>query len=210
MKNFISFLLFASFSYAQIIKEDVFSQCDHPNRFNSKQKEILLDAYIFGEKQGFGYILSAIAWQESCAGEYLVNFADPSAGIFHAHIPLVIKQYTKLQDNSFNRNIIGQLLLKDHDFALKVALDQLLFWEKKYQGNQEKIIKSYNKGTSWIKNENSNLLAQRYYQEIQDKIQKLQEFIPQKLLEKKQPKKPPFVDTMQKKQETKFYFLPEP
>ena len=198
----------------EIPKDKIYAKCDDPNNFTPKQKEVLLDAYRYAQKMGFGYILSAIAWQESCAGEYLVNFSDPSAGIFHAHIPVVIRQYTTLKNNAFNRNLIGQLLLQDSAFASKVALDQLLFWNQKYNGNKQKIIKSYNKGTRWLKSPPHDAMAQKYYEEVMEKIQKLQAFIPQALLEPTPPKKPQespkILDTIAPKPKQEFYLLMEP
>jgi len=66
-----------------------------PKDFNKHQKQIIIKAFKYGSKNGFGYTMAAIAWKESCAGEYRINFADPSAGIYHAHIPGIIKTYNK-------------------------------------------------------------------------------------------------------------------
>lgn len=201
---------FCIFVYAKIPQEKLFARCDLPKNFNANQKQIILDSYFYAQKKGFGYMLAAIAWQESCAGEYLINFSDPSAGIFHAHIPLVLKQYTNLKNTAFNRNLMGRFLIQNQDFAMQVALEQLIFWNQKYSGDKQKILKSYNKGTSWISNEKSNALAQKYYQEVFEKIKLLQDFIPNEV--KKSQNQQPVIKESQplKKPKNDFYLLPEP
>ncbi|PAF53725.1 hypothetical protein BKH42_04295 [Helicobacter sp. 13S00482-2] len=163
---------------ASIPLDKIQAKCGDPKDFNTKQKKVILYAYNYGSTKGLGYTMAAIAWQESCAGEYMVNFSDPSAGIYHAHIPGVIKKYTKYKDVSFVRNFIGELLMRDNEFASKVALENLLFWQKNRKGNYKEIIKSYNKGFSWEKNKSKNKSAEAYYQDIRMKVLKLRSYIP--------------------------------
>ncbi len=154
------------------------NKCVGIEEFSDTQKEIIAYAYNYGQKYNFGSTLAAIAWHESCAGEYRINFADPSAGIYHALIPGVIKRYRMLNDTGFNRNIIGTQLIKDDEFASKVAIDELLYWNKTRDGNWKDIIKSYNKGFSWEKNEKMNELAENYYKSIKAKKDILEKWIP--------------------------------
>lgn len=157
------------------------NKCVSIDKFNDNQKEIIAYAYNYGKKYNFGFTLAAIAWHESCAGEYRMNFADPSAGIYHALIPGVIKRYQMLKDTGFNRNVIGELLIRDDEFASKVAIDELLFWHKVRNGNWKDIIKSYNKGYSWEKNNKLNEIAENYYKNIKTKKEILEKYIPKHL-----------------------------
>lgn len=147
--------------------------------FTKEQKDVLMYAYYYGRDHGFGYLMAAIAWKESCAGEYLLNFSDPSAGIYHAHIPNVIRKYTSYQDSPFLRNVVGQMLISDPMFASSIALDNLRYWHKVHKGDLHKIIKSYNKGFAWRNKESVNRQAQAYYIDIMRKINELEVFIPQ-------------------------------
>lgn len=149
--------------------------------FTTEQKDVLMYAYYYGRDYGFGYLMAAIAWKESCAGEYLLNFSDPSAGIYHAHIPNVIKKYTTYKDTSFLRNVVGQMLISDPMFASSIALDNLRYWHKVHKGDLQKIVKSYNKGFAWRTQSNVNKQAQSYYLDIMHKIKELEIFIPQYL-----------------------------
>ncbi|GAA8103343.1 hypothetical protein HpDR12_10290 [Helicobacter pylori] len=150
------------------------TNCDNLKDFNAKQKEVLKAAYQFGSKENLGYEMASIAWKESCAGTYKINFSDPSAGVYHSYIPSVLKSYGH-NDSPFLRNVMGELLIKDDAFASEVALKELLYWKTRYHDNLKDMIKSYNKGSRWEKNEKSNAEAEKYYEEIQDKIRRLKE-----------------------------------
>ncbi len=150
------------------------TNCDNIKDFNAKQKEVLKAAYQFGSKENLGYEMAGIAWKESCAGVYKINFSDPSAGVYHSYIPSVLKSYGH-NDSPFLRNVMGELLIKNDAFASEVALKELLYWKTRYHDNLKDMIKSYNKGSRWEKNEKSNADAEKYYEEIQDRIRRLKE-----------------------------------
>ncbi|WP_120839687.1 hypothetical protein [Helicobacter pylori] len=150
------------------------TNCDSIKDFNAKQKEVLKAAYQFGSKENLGYEMAGIAWKESCAGVYKINFSDPSAGVYHSYIPSVLKSYGH-NDSPFLRNVMGELLIKDDAFASEVALKELLYWKTRYHDNLKDMIKSYNKGSRWERSEKSNADAEKYYEEIQDRIRRLKE-----------------------------------
>ncbi|WRA32797.1 hypothetical protein KVK15_04830 [Helicobacter pylori] len=150
------------------------TNCDNLKDFNAKQKKVLKAAYQFGSKENLGYEMAGIAWKESCAGVYKINFSDPSAGVYHSYIPSVLKSYGH-NDSPFLRNVMGELLIKDDAFASEVALKELLYWKTRYHDNLKDMIKSYNKGSRWERSEKSNAEAEKYYEEIQDRIRRLKE-----------------------------------
>ncbi len=150
------------------------TNCDNIKDFNAKQKEVLKAAYQFGSKENLGYEMAGIAWKESCAGVYKINFSDPSTGVYHSYIPSVLKSYGH-NNSPFLRNVMGELLIKDDAFASEVALKELLYWKTRYHDNLKDMIKSYNKGSRWEKNEKSNADAEKYYEDIQDRIRRLKE-----------------------------------
>ncbi|MGL2768449.1 hypothetical protein ACQJ9E_04635 [Helicobacter pylori] len=150
------------------------TNCDNLKDFNAKQKEVLKAAYQFGSKENLGYEMAGIAWKESCAGVYKINFSDPSAGVYHSYIPSVLKSYGH-NDSPFLRNVMGELLIKNDAFASEVALKELLYWKTRYHDNLKDMIKSYNKGSRWERSEKSNAEAEKYYEDIQDRIRRLKE-----------------------------------
>ncbi len=153
------------------------AECNDPLKFNDQQKQIIVYAYRYGFKQDLGYELAAIAWKESCAGMYRVNFGDPSAGIYHAYIPSVLKLYNE-RDTRFMQNVYGDLLIRDKAFASKVALDMLVSWRRTHNGDLKNMIKSYHKGLRWQKNDYLNQTADEYYQDILAKIRTLKSVMP--------------------------------
>ncbi|GAA7011358.1 hypothetical protein ID0158_06900 [Helicobacter pylori] len=150
------------------------TNCDNLKDFNAKQKEVLKSAYQFGSKENLGYEMAGIAWKESCAGVYKINFSDPSAGVYHSYIPSVLKSYGH-NDSPFLRNVMGELLIRNDALASEVALKELLYWKTRYHDNLKDMIKSYNKGSRWERSEKSNAEAEKYYEEIQDRIRRLKE-----------------------------------
>ncbi len=150
------------------------TNCDNIKDFNARQKEVLKFAYQFGSKENLGYEMASIAWKESCAGVYKINFSDPSAGIYHAYIPSVLKSYGH-NNSPFLRNVMGELLIRNDALASEVALKELLYWRTRYHDNLKDMIKSYNKGSRWERSEKSNAEAEKYYEEIQDRIRHLKE-----------------------------------
>ena len=152
--RWIVLFLFATMAFA-LPKVEFKNSCVPLEKFNDTQKEVLLRSYLAGYQFGFGYTLAAIAWKESCAGEYKMNFQDPSAGIFHAYIPGVIKRYPKLKQNGFTQNMVGAMLVEDDKFAAQIAISE---------------------GYSWQKNLQSNIQAEKYYADIAKKVKQLQEY----------------------------------
>ncbi len=150
------------------------TNCDSIKNFNAKQREVLKAAYQFGSKENLGYEMAGIAWKESCAGVYKINFSDPSAGVYHSYIPSVLKSYGH-NNSPFLRNVMGELLIKDDAFASEVALKELLYWKTRYHDNLKDMIKSYNKSSRWERSEKSNAEAEKYYEDIQDRIRRLKE-----------------------------------
>ncbi len=153
-------------------------ECTNPKNFSKAHIDIIVFAYNYGAPKGMGYIMAAIAWQESCAGAYMMNFQDPSAGLYHAHIPIVLKYYSNYKDTDFNRNVMGQKLINNRNFASEIALETLLYWHKYHKGDLKKTIKSYNKGFKWEKDKANNSLAESYYTNISQKITRLESYIP--------------------------------
>ena len=176
------FVLGVSPIFANQTKPDpaIFPQyeCTEPKKFSKTQRDNIIYAYNFGAPHGMGYTLAAIAWQESCAGVYMMNFSDPSAGLYHAHIPVVLKYYSKYEDNAFTRNVMGQMLIDNRLFASQIALDTLLYWQKYHKGNHKNTIKSYNKGFKWQKDKENNTLAESYYNSVSKKMRALETYIP--------------------------------
>lgn len=166
------FLFFVLFSLAYCSNDS----CINVKQLDKSQIQTIHYAYHYGKNHNFGYTMAAIAWKESCAGLYRINFDDPSAGIYHAHIPGVIKRHYKTKNTPFKRNMIAEKLIRDPEFASKIALEELLYWKKVRKGDWKEIIKSYNKGFSWEKSKGRNELAEAYYKDIAKRVEILKDY----------------------------------
>ena len=158
-------------------KIELENRCVEFEQFSDTQKNVILQTYLAGFQSGYGYTLAAIAWHESCAGEYRINFQDPSAGLFHAFIPSVFKRHSYLKENGFTQNMVGHRLVTDDDFSIQIVLEELTFWERVHSGNWKNIVKSYNRGYSWQSSKKANQSAEEYYQSIASKVKVIQQYI---------------------------------
>tara|TARA_R110000803_G_scaffold13482_9_gene37907 strand:- start:1539 stop:2066 length:528 start_codon:yes stop_codon:yes gene_type:complete len=135
------------FVLALMAEQAVAKRCTELHSMNAKQINIMVQSYILGEKQDLGYTLSAIAWKESQAGSYPINISDPSFGVHHILITSAIKR-SGLKDTSFNRNRLAAKLL-EHKVSSMYAIQELKFWQRKYENDWIKVWASYNAGYSW-------------------------------------------------------------
>ncbi|WP_104638550.1 hypothetical protein [Helicobacter bizzozeronii] len=153
-----------------------FVECMNPSHFNLEQKKVLVYAYHYGSKENLGYEMAAIAWKESCAGAYRVNFDETSAGIYHAYIPAVLKFYNEGQ-TPFMKSYYGDLLIRDRNFASRIALDTLVSFKRIHKGNLKEMIRAY-----YIQRAKhpamANQEADEYYQDLLAKIKTLQSLMP--------------------------------
>lgn len=143
------------------------------DNMTQNQKEVLVQAYKFGEQYDFGYTMAAIAWQESCAGEHKVNLQDPSAGVFHTYIPGVFARHPNLKRNGFTENIIAGMLIKDDYLSASETIHELKYWRKRHKNDWSKIVKSYNKGNSWLRDDEARRKAEKYHSGIVAKVRQL-------------------------------------
>lgn len=133
---------------------------EKPN-FSNVQLENLHYAYSFGEqftkdgkykthetvhKSGLGYIMAAIAWQESSAG---VNTGagkqkHHSYGMFQNYLPTVRNRAAQFKSNLTDTEIKN--LLKDRKQSAKWAYIELSYWLDVHNGDIRKAVSSYNSG----------------------------------------------------------------
>jgi len=141
------------------------------NSLSKEQYANLIWIYTKGKKYDLGLTLSAIAWQESQFGKYPINLADPSGGLFHSLAGSVCCRL-HLKPNRWNQSRVIEKLIKDNNFALNQALEELMLW-KSYWTIRKKLniykymISSYNGGTK------GNL---KYYYKISKKVKYLKRY----------------------------------
>lgn len=143
----------------KVDKKQVEFQLKSLESMTSKQKEYLLQSYMYGScNSDVGYGLAAICWQESSLG---VKLKDPhdgakarisykgSYGPYHALLNTVMDRHHL--SGSRNANIIKQQLINNPEYAKQEAILELNAW-KKYWSDKKvhhvwaHAIASYNTG----------------------------------------------------------------
>ena len=134
--------------------------------FSNEQIHVMQDALIAGTPHNYGWTLAAIAWQESSAGDQLVNWADPSFGVFAINIKYAAKRYNA--KTSLEQLELANRLVYDFEFSVEAAVAELDYWNKIHKGNWRKMWQSYNGGFS------GSSASKRYSDDIAKKIRFLQ------------------------------------
>lgn len=125
-----------------------------------------------------GYSAAAMAWQESNLGEWPVDIAGKSCGVFHKIIPNYMKD-KKMTINSFKTNVVCADFMNDINLATSAYLDDMHYWKtslqkRGYKGKElwDMMFRSYNAG---YRLENKDGI--RYSKQVQARIQVLQKKI---------------------------------
>lgn len=110
-----------------------------------EQRSVLYFSYSYGSPHDYGYTLAAIAMEESDLGRWTINLQDPSASPWGVTIDKAVKKLG-WKHTPFNYNRAAQLLMDDIFFGAGLAMETLLWWDKRREGNWRKVVESYNAG----------------------------------------------------------------
>jgi len=159
VQKVIFFLLLTTQLFSNQYLEELYT-------LSPKQQNVLKKTFKKGKVYNLGYTLTAICWEESQFGKYMVNISDPSFGYFHNSVRSIQRRY---RANNWNTSRLIERLLYDYDFGFQQALIELQFWQKVYAGQPlswSKTVSSYNAG---YRHEN----GKRYLEKIKLKIRAL-------------------------------------
>jgi len=113
---------------------------------NINQKELLVKTFLKAKEYDLEYTMTAIIWQESKFGKYVVNLSGPSFGPFHNLVRSVQQRH---RSNEWNTDRLIERLLFDYNFGFNEALTELQFWKRVYKNKPlswRKMVASYNAG----------------------------------------------------------------
>lgn len=133
------------------------------SKFNNDQKRILSHAYAYGKPYDLGYSLPAIAWEESSAGQVLLNPDDPSAGIYQNHVVYALNR-EGLKNNYANRSHLLLKLATDEIKSTAHGLSELLHWVGR-RDNWKDVWASYNGGKNYDGSQ-AQSYANRVYKKV--------------------------------------------
>lgn len=136
-------------------------------KLTSHQKEVINHSYANGSAEDFGYTLAAIAMVESRAGEYLMNWSDPSFGIHHILISTAANSLGI--KGHYNEVLLGQQLISDPGLSAKIAISVLRFWKASLIRREDfswtNLWGAYNAGSNYDSSQ-----AREYSYKIAEKI----------------------------------------
>lgn len=138
-----------------------------------EKREVLFKIYEDGKKFDLQWTLTAIAWQESSFGKYLVNPNSQDYGIFQINLRIYKNRYKyEIEQANVNDNILIKMLTQHYGIGLTAAIAELQFW-KEVRGDHRwnQIWASYNDG---------NIISKKgvkYSQMIAKKIRALKKYI---------------------------------
>lgn len=125
---------------------------DEFSKLTLKQQKFLFEIHKMSMDTKYEWTLVAIAWQETLAGEALINVFDggmgnASCGPYHNMLSSVFRRHKEWVPTKFNVNRVCSKLITDWRFSTKEAVAELDYWYKVRNGNWLKIWASYNAGT---------------------------------------------------------------
>lgn len=140
MKYLILFVaLLSSSAYA--------NQC---KQFSFNQLQTMQRAYNYGEEHDLGWTLAAIVWQESSAGNKVVNWKDPSFGPFQIYLKTAASHEGFDWELDPRRALdVADKLLIDLEYGAGHAIKVLDHWKIRHSGNYRRMLSSYNAGVNW-------------------------------------------------------------
>jgi len=131
--------------------------------------------YVFekGKEYDLQLTLTAIAWQESQFGLYVINIQDVSCGVFHIMPKSLIKR-TDLKNNGWNQSRLCERLIEDIDFSISASVLELKFWLNYWESKGvskvwSHAVSSYNGGFKGKVNS-------KYVQDVKTKIKLLRKY----------------------------------
>lgn len=148
------------------------------DKLSQQQLDVLYQVAERAYPFDMGYSAAAMAWQESNLGEWPVDIAGKSCGVFHKIIPNYMKD-KKMTINSFKTNVVCADFMNDINLATAVYIEDMHYWKtslqkRGYKGKElwDMMFRSYNAG---YRLENKDGI--RYSKQVQARIQVLQKKI---------------------------------
>lgn len=126
--------------------------------FNQSQKQVLYNSYEIGNEltleyygsEDLGYLMAAIAWQETKAGVRVQN-SNPSHhayGVFQNYLPTIRTRANRL-NLGLSDTELKNLVMDDMYASASFAIMELRDWDKYHKGKLDRILSSYFAGFKW-------------------------------------------------------------
>lgn len=140
--------------------------CSIQHNLTTDQWYNIAKGYYAAEPHDYGLTLAAIILRESQGGLYRVNPESKDYGLTHINVKTAISRLG-YKDTPFMRSVAASKIVADDDLAIDLAIEELLYWHDRRNGNWKLVVASYNSG-----NDPTNGLRD-YYPKIASTVQSL-------------------------------------
>lgn len=124
--------------------------CDIQHKLSNDQWYNVSKGYYAAQPHGYGLTLAAIIINESQAGLYKVNPESKDYGLTHINIKTAVVRLG-YKDTPFMRSVVASKVVFDDDLAIALAIEELLYWDKRREGVWKHVVSSYNSGNNMSK-----------------------------------------------------------
>lgn len=122
-------------------------ECEIRNTMNAEQWYNVRKGYDAASEHDYGLTLAAIIIQESQGGLYRVNPESKDYGLTQINIKTAVSRLG-YKDTPFMRSVAASKIVFDDDLAIALAIEELLYWDKRRAGNWSQVVSSYNSGNN--------------------------------------------------------------
>lgn len=144
------------------------------DNLNDEQRENAIKVYQIAKEYDLAQTMLAIAWQESRLGKIPINLEDKaSCGVHHIHIKTFLWQ-NNLKNTIASRNKYCAELIKDTELSTLNAIKYYKYALKKWKGNRQKAVMSYNVGFDLVKYKTAGT---KYYTNVKKHIDEAKDLI---------------------------------
>lgn len=119
--------------------------CDIQHTMSNEQWYNISKGYYAAEEFDYGLTLAAIIINESQGGLYRVNPESKDYGLTHINVKTAVNRMG-YNDTPFMRSVAASKLVFDDDLAIALAIEELLYWDGRRNGDWKLVVASYNDG----------------------------------------------------------------
>lgn len=140
--------------------------CEIQHQMTNEQWYNVSKGYYAAEPHNYGLTLAAIIIRESQGGLYRVNPESKDYGLTQINIKTAIVRMG-YKDTPFMRSVAASKIVFDDDLAIALAIEELLYWHNRRNGNWKHVVSSYNSGNDMTKG------LRHYYPKIAKTVEKI-------------------------------------
>jgi hypothetical protein len=152
------------------------AKCKDIDSLSLIQKHNIAFAYSYGNNYDLGLTLAAIALVESSAGKYRLNVRTNDLGLFQVNATTA--ENTLKLERYYDKLELHQDLIYNDRLGAEIAIATLEHFRANRvmtSGVWSEMIKSYNTGSQWRRDKQSDKKAKQYLTKVSNTVKLLQQ-----------------------------------